>query len=133
MKEVKDALLRMVRSYRMVSELLDAYVKIGLVSETLQDAQGEIAEAVYQLLGEHTETFKDSVTCAVLVAPIMSDERKATILYSEWVRNHAWLNDKVKQPKPNTIEPNEMLNMTRKNGGYMKNKSHWETPEGDWT
>ena len=91
MKEVKDALLRMVRSYRMVGELLDAYVKIGMVSETLQDAQGEIAEAVYQLLGEHTEEITESVTWAVLIAPIMSDERKATILYSEWVRNHAWL------------------------------------------
>ena len=133
MNEVRDALLRMVRAYRKVGEILDVYVRIGLVSETLEDAQGEIAEAVYQLLGEHTEEFRDSVTSSVLTAPIMSDERKAKILYSEWAKKHTWINDmakqpkqKAKQPKPNTIEPNEMRKLVRKNGGYM-------SPEGDWT
>lgn len=132
MTEIRDALLRMAKSYKMLDALLDAYVKVGLDSNTLFEAKAELTEAVYQLLGEHVDEFSESVTYAALNAPILTDERKAKILYSEWLRNHAWLNVMVEQPKPNTIEPNEMRNMIRKYGGYTKNKTNWETPEGDW-
>lgn len=124
MKSIRDAILRMINAYDQIGIILDAYLKVGLDSNRLFFAQGEVEEAIYELLGEHTEELSQSNTHIVLTAPIMTNERKAEILYSVWKENHPELC--IKQPKPNTIEPKEMLNMEMRNGGYM-------APEGDWT
>ena len=124
MEGIRDALLRMVKAYDEIGIILDAYLKVGLDSNRLFFAQGEVEEAIYELLGEHTEELNQSNTHIVLTAPIMTNERKAEILYSVWKENHPELC--IKQPKPNTIEPKEMRKMEMRNGGYM-------APEGDWT
>ena len=123
MTEIRDALLRMVKAYRLVGEMLDAFLMVGLNENPLMEAHGEIAEAVYQLLGEHVDEFIDSVTHLVLNVPHLSDERRAKMLYAEWKKNHP------EMPAPNTCEHSEFLEMFNKTGGYYK----IETPEGDWT
>lgn len=119
MNEMKDALLRMVRAATMTKEMADAYLKVGLDDNKLMSIYGEIAETIYGLIGEHTETYNESVTCLALTTPILTDERRVELLFFEWKKNHA-------QPTPNTIESEEMRKMHKENGGYM-------TPEGDWS
>ena len=122
MKEVKDALLRMVKAGRETKKLMEAYVTIGLNDNPLFDIYGNIADAIYYTVGERTETFNESVTKLALEAPILTDERRTEILYSEWKKNHTEL------PKPNVCTTAEIFKMFNENGGYMH-----ETPEGDWS
>lgn len=122
MNEMKDALLRMVRAATMTKEMADAYLKVGLDDNKLMSIYGEIAETIYGLIGEHTETYNESVTCLALTTPILTDERRTEILYSEWKKNHTEL------PKPNVCTTAEIFKMFNENGGYMH-----ETPEGDWS
>ena len=123
MKSIRDAILRMINAYDQIGIILDAYLKVGLDSNRLFFAQGEVEEAIYELLGEHTEELSQSNTHIVLTAPIMTNERKSEILYSVWKENNPQLC--IKQPKPNTMEPKAMRNILKNNGGYM-------APEGDW-
>ena len=121
MNEIKDALLRMVNAGRKVEDLMEAYVKVGLNDNPLHEAYGEICEAIYTLLGEHTEAYKDSITCVAMTAPFLTNERRAEILLAEYRKNHAV------QPRPNTMSSDGMKELFSQNGGYMH-----ETPEGDW-
>ena len=122
MNGIKDALLRMVRAARETEALQKQYLEVGLDDNPVFEIWGNIVDAVYALVGEHTETVEESVTWTVLKAPILSDERRAEMLYAEHLKH----NPEFKMPKPNILEREEMRKMVRENGGYM-------TPEGDWS
>lgn len=127
MDYMKDALLRMVKAARNTKKLLDAYQTVGLDDNLLFETYGEIADAIYGLVGEQTETFEESVTCLTMSAPFLKDERRAEMLYAEYLRNREmepYTGEEI-APKPNTIERDELKKMVKKNGGYM-------SPEGDW-
>ena len=111
----------MVRSAMTAKKLSDAYLMVGLNDNAMHEMYGDIMDAIYYLIGEHVDEFDKSVTYVAVNAPILSDNRRVELLYSEFVKNH-----KAEQPKPNIIEQEEMRKMHRKNGGYM-------APEGDWT
>ena len=119
MDEMKDVFLRLVKAGLETKKLQEAYANAGIDDNMLMDVYGNILEAIYALLGEHTEEFADSVTHIVMTAPILSDERRAKMLYAEFKKNNC-------QPSPNVIEPAEMRKMFKANGGFM-------TPEGDWS
>lgn len=123
MNEIKDALLRMVNSAIATKKMADAYLTVGLDDNTLHKIYGDICDAIYYLVGERMEDFSKSVTCLAVTAPFLTDERRAELLWSEYVRNHPVVH--VDQPKPHTITREECEKMFRKNGGYM-------SPEGDW-
>lgn len=119
MNEIRDALLRMVKTALFLKKMAGAYTALGLDDNPHHEAFGDLCDAIYCLVGEHVEEFDKSVTCLAINAPILSDERRTELLLSEYRKNHS-------QPKPNTIEPDMMRKMTKKNGGFM-------TPEGDWS
>lgn len=121
MKNVKDALLRMVSAGRKMERLMEAYVDVGLNDTMLHEAYGEIGEAIYDLVGEHTDEFAESVTYTALTAPILSNERRTEILFAEYKKN----NGLVCQPSPVITERKEMKELYKKNGGYM-----FDSPEG---
>ena len=123
MDEIKNALLRMVTSAIATKKMADAYLTVGLDDNTLHKIYGDICDAIYYLIGERMEDFSKSVTCLAVTAPFLTDERRAELLWSEYVRNHPFVH--VDQPKPLTITREQMRHMTELNGGYM-------TPEGDW-
>ena len=123
MKEIKDALLRMVRAHRMIGEILDAYVKVGLDSHELFTSQGEITEAIYDLLGEHEKDFTDSITHIVMSAPYLTDERRTELLYFAYLGNHP----EMPSPVINDMSPKDFKKSVKKNGGYCRS-----TPEGEW-
>ena len=122
MEGIRDALLRMVEAYRETKELESAFVKVGLKDSPLWDIQADIMDAVSHIIGEkldeNQDFIKDSVTYLVLNVPILTNERRAEMLYSEFKKNY-------RMPKPETFEPEEMRKLFNENGGYM-------TPEGDW-
>lgn len=126
MEGMKDAFLRMVRAARKIDKLGDAYLKADVDNgNVLMDAYGDIADAIYCIVGEHTEDFESSVTYTALTAPILTDERRALILLAEYNKHHPE-QPVVDMPKPNLISPESMRKMMERNGGYM-------TPEGDWS
>ena len=125
MERMKDALLRMVRAARKAKELDEALLKNGYNDTPYSYIYGEIADAIYGIVGEKTEQIQDSVTYTVLNTPIMCDERRAALLYYAYMQNNC-PNYQPKQPKPNTMEPEEFRKLAAENGGYM-------SPEGDWT
>lgn len=120
MEGIRDALLRMVRAGRKAERMLDAYVEVGLNENTINEIYGQILDGIYCLIGEKTSDFENSITHLAMTAPLLTEERRTEMLYAEYRKNNPV------QPKPNTIERDEMIGMHQKNGGYI-------SPEGDWT
>lgn len=125
MDNIRDALLRMVTTARFLKKMAEAYTVLGLDNNPHHNAYGDLMDAIYYLIGEHTEEFDKSVTYLAINAPILTDERRAELLLSEYMKNHP---EQVRQPKPITCTTAELFKMFNENGGYMH-----ETPEGDWT
>lgn len=119
MDEIRDALLRLVKAGRRIKRLQEAYLDVGLKDTPLLDSYGDICDAIYSLIGERTEEYKDCVTDIVMTAPFLTEERRVEMLMAEYRKNHGTM------PRPNIMTPEDMKDMTRKNGGYS-------TPEGDW-
>lgn len=121
MEEIRDALLRMYRSARLARKLAKA---MDDYDTPYHEIYGDLADAIYYLIGEHIEPFSESVTHCVLSSDILLEERAVSILYYIFKQNHPG-QETVEQPKPNTISKEGMQKMYATNGGYM-------TPEGDW-
>lgn len=120
MKNVKDALLRMYEAYGIANKYGKA---MEPYENPMTDVADMIADAVYHLIGEKTETYDESVTCQVLNNKDLSEDRAIHMLMNAWVRNVS-----PEQPAPNTMEPDKFREMAKHCAGY-----HYETPEGDWT
>ena len=125
MNSVKDALLRLVRAGLSTKKMQEAYLTVGLDDNMLFVIYGNILDAIYALVGEHTETFEESVTHLVMTAPLLTDERRVEMLMAEH-KKHFGVSA---QPAPYITEPEEMKRMFQENGGYLLR----ETPEGDWS
>jgi len=126
MDNIKDALLRMARAGKMALELDEKMADCGFGSSPFGLLYGEISDAIYHLIGEHTETFNDSVTYTVLHAPFLYDERRAEMLYGVYKKNFETEPATVEQPKPNTVTVKDLEDIYNRNGGYR------HTPEGEW-
>jgi len=122
MNEIRDALSRLVKAAMRAKAMQEHYLKVGVDDQPWFEIWGDILDGIYALIGEHTETFEESVTSITMSAPIISQERRTKILFAEYKKNH------MIQPKPHTYEVNQIADMYRQNGGYR-----YETPEGDWT
>ena len=123
MDRMKDALLRLVKAGLSTKKMQEAYLTVGLDDNRLFEIYGNILDAVYDLIGEHTNTFEESVTHLAMTAPILTDDRRAELLMIEYRKNHP------DQPFPLTMEPEEARQLFKENGGYLLR----ETPEGDWS
>lgn len=120
MNEIKDALLRLVTAARDTKRLQEAFVNVGLKDNMIFGVYSEISSAIYDLIGEKTDTFEESVTNLVLTVPYLTNERRAEMLMAEYRKNHP------EMPAPNIMSSDGMKELFERNGGYM-------TPEGDWS
>jgi len=120
MTEIRDALLRMVRAAMKAKKMQEHYLKIGIDDQPWFEIWGDILDGIYHLIGERTDPFEESATYMVMHAPILSDERRAKMLYAEYKKHSP------EQPRPNILQPGKFADMYKKSGGY-------QTPEGDWT
>ena len=123
MNEVKDALLRMVKTTLFLKRAAEAYTVIGLDDNPHHEAYGNMFDAIYSLIGEHVDEMNLSITYVALTAPFLSAERRTELLMTEYEKNHP--NDQVEQPKPFFFSPEEMRRM-------KDNRCAYQTPEGDW-
>lgn len=87
MQNVKDALLREVDVCREMLKLHDAMASCGYLENPYWDTFSTSADAIYKLIGEHTETFEESITYLVLTAPYLTNGRRAEMLYAEYQKN----------------------------------------------
>lgn len=127
MNEVRDALLRMVRTAMFLKKMSEAYTILGLDNNPHHEAYGDMCDAIYYLVGEHTEEFDKSVTWIAVNAPFLTEERRTEMLMAEYEKNHYECPNYIpKQPKPHTFKREDTKKMAKDNGGYM-------SPEGDWT
>ena len=126
MDNVRDALLRMYRVAKMAKRYDEVFEGFDTPYFRIY---GEAVDAIYALIGEHTESLEESVTYHVVNATDLTDNRAAEVLMAEFGRNNT-------QPEPQVKWPDSMENMVASNGGYLpkqQNGGHLrETPEGDW-
>ena len=71
----------MVRSARKAKQLDEELLKIGYSETPYGYICGELADAIYDLIGEKTENWEDSVTYTALTVPFYCDERRAAMLF----------------------------------------------------
>ena len=122
MEGIRSAIARFVSAGMKAKHLHEQYLHNDLNVDPPFEIWGEILSGLYDLIGEETETFEESVTHLAMTAPLLSEERRVKMLYSRYLKIHP------EQPKPITFETIDVQKMYRHNGGYM-----YETPEGDWS
>lgn len=103
MQNVKDALLREVDVCREMLKLHDAMASCGYLENPYWDTFSTSADAIYKLIGEHTETFEESITYLVLTAPYLTNQRRAEMLYSEYQKNIVSDNSPKHVSKPDSF------------------------------
>ena len=81
---MKSALFKLTKAARHAHYFESAIRDAGYSSSPYADIFGDIADAIYELLGEHTETFDDSVTCATLLSFSITNEQCAEYLFSAY-------------------------------------------------
>ena len=122
MKEIRDALLRMVRAGTKVKKLQEAYLKAELNDNMLYDIYGDIADAISAITGEKAEEFQLSTTCLALTVPYLNDEQRVNVLMGEYKNNHP------EQPAPQFLDREKIWKDAGRKLGYS-----YQTPEGDWS
>ena len=98
MQNIKDALLRDVDACREMLNLHDAMAACGYAENPYWDTFATIADGIYKLIGEHTETFDESITNLILTAPYLTTQRRVEMLMAEYRKNFP------EQPRPITSE-----------------------------
>ena len=117
MDNVRDALLRMVKSAKKLKRMADAFDAAGIGSETLFSCYGDVIDAIFHLIGEKTDTYENSWTCLVMNTGSLSDDRAVALLMNAYRKNV-----EPEIPAPSFISEEQARKMKR---GYM-------SPEGDW-
>ena len=108
MQNVKDALLREVDVCREMLKLHDAMASCGYLENPYWDTFSTSADAIYKLIGEHTETFEESITYLVLTAPYLTNQRRTEMLYAEYQKHNPV------QEAPKTDSGTDTLSITLK-------------------
>lgn len=85
--DTKEALTRMVKAGRLALTMDKGLRSLGYDETPYFDIYGNIADAVYFLLGEETETFSASVTSLVFESPELTDARRVSLLMRELEKN----------------------------------------------
>ena len=120
MKNIEDALLRLVRSEKRLRRIVDAFDDAGFIEDSpISYTHSEIIDAIYVLIGDKSDEFDESETFLILNTSSLSEEREVALLMDVYKRNI-----EPDMPRPNLIKPEELRKMLKQNG-YI-------TPEGDW-
>lgn len=87
--DVRKSLERLVRTATKVLYIAEQMQTIGFSSSNYDDVAGDIADAIYHLIGEKTDTYEQSVTYRVLHEYTFLDETfRVSMLMDEYERNH---------------------------------------------
>ena len=85
--ETKEALTRMVKAGRLALDTDNGLRALGYSDTPYFTIYGDIADAVYYLLGEKTGTFDESVTNCALSSPDFTHDQRVSLLMHEYEKN----------------------------------------------
>ena len=83
-----ETLIRLVRSAMDASRADECLISLGFGQTLFEKLHGEIADAIYYLIGENSSSFDDSTTFLALTASDLSTDDRVSILLSEYEKNH---------------------------------------------
>lgn len=112
MQNIRDALLRDVDACREMLKLHDAMAECGYMENPYWDTFATLADGIYKLIGEKTDTFEESITYLTLNAPYLTNERRVEMLMAEYKKNFP------EQPRP-IISEQDGKNMAGYEHGKM--------------
>ena len=111
MQNVKAALQREVEAARDLLKIHKVMDACGYPENPFWDNYAAVADGIYKLIGEHTDTFEESITHLALTTPYLTVDRRVEMLIAEYRKNFP------EQPKPITSE-----NDGNKREGYTYRK-----------
>ena len=79
---MKEMLLKMVEAAVKAKELNDTMEDLGYPENPYWDMYTLIADAIYTMAGENTDTFDESNTYAALNDPDMTNEQRVSFILS---------------------------------------------------
>lgn len=82
-----EALIRMIRTADKLREMDTALCSLGYPNNPYADFFGEIADAIYCMVGEKKENFEDSATYWALHGDVLSEKDKLEILLNVYSKN----------------------------------------------
>ena len=85
--EAKEALTRMVKAGRLALDTDNGLRELGYSDTPFFEIYGDIADAVYFMLGENTGTFNESVTYCALASPGYTHDQRVSLLMQEYEKN----------------------------------------------
>lgn len=112
MENIKAALLRDVEAARNLLNSSNAMEALGYPNNPFWTNYMNVADGIYKLIGEKTDTFEESITYLALNAPYLTNERRVEMLMAEYNKNFP------KQPRPVTSETDN-----KARAGYTFKKS----------
>lgn len=83
--DIQQSLTKMVKTARTALRLSEHFSKIGYPFLLFDDIYGDIADAIYYLVGENTIHFEDSLTFIVLNTDAITDDARITILLKKYL------------------------------------------------
>ena len=73
----RDVMTRLVRAGRKANRIDEMLLGLGYGSTPYASIYGDITDAIYEMLGENTETFHESLTFQVMMDDSLTDEQCA--------------------------------------------------------
>lgn len=83
--EIRKALESFVKVAKQAKKISDTMVCMGMNDNVFFSIYAEIADGIYNLIGEETDTFDESVTCNAI--NIFADPISVNRLMAEYERN----------------------------------------------
>ena len=100
MENIKAALQRDVEAARNLLYASNAMEALGYPNNPFWTNYMNVADGIYKLIGEKTDTFEESITYLTLNAPYLTNERRVEMLMAEYKKNFP------EQPRPIINEQN---------------------------
>jgi len=80
----RDAMLRLVKAWKKANDTDETLQELGYNTTPYEEIAGNIADAIYYILGEQTNTFDESVTFRTLSNFTLSAEKCTDILMAAY-------------------------------------------------
>ena len=80
--EIRNMLSRIVKAAAIARSHSTSMSTLGYPDNPYEAIFGELADAVYLLLGEKTDTFDESITCLALCNDLIPDEQRVDLIMS---------------------------------------------------
>lgn len=84
---MKDAFAKLIRTAEKARHMDNELAKIGYTDSLYADIFGDIADAIYLMLGETAKTLESSFTYVMLSTDAVSIDGRATLLADRFMQN----------------------------------------------